>query len=112
MGAAFLVLLAGARVGPILLLVVLFVVGDLVWGPASEDAAVVIAPPGRQGTYLGVLAASIWLGSALAPGIGLRVRDRFGETVLWLGVAALGAASAAIYATAGRRTSAVARIAS
>ncbi|MGC9666041.1 MFS transporter [Planosporangium sp. 12N6] len=112
MGAAFLVLLFEVRMAVLLMLVVLFVLGDLVWGPASEDTAVVIAPPGRQGTYLGVVTASVWLGSALAPGIGLPAGDRFGETTLWIGVAALGAAAAAGYAMIGRRTGAAAEISS
>ncbi|MEH1017001.1 MFS transporter [Micromonospora sp. CPCC 206060] len=104
MGAAFLVLLGTVDVTALLVLILLFMLGDLVWGPASEDVAVAIAPAGRQGTYLGVVTASIWLGGALAPGIGLPVRERYGESVLWIGVAVLAAVAGVAYATIGRRT--------
>ncbi|MBO4205251.1 MFS transporter [Micromonospora echinofusca] len=104
MGGAFLVLLGTVDLPVLLVLIVLFMLGDLVWGPVSDDLAVAIAPPGRQGTYLGVVTASIWLGGALAPGIGLPVRERYGESVLWIGVAVLATVAGVSYATIGRRT--------
>ena len=85
MGAAFLVLLVDASLWSVAALVVVFVAGDLIWGPASEDAALRMAPDGHRGAYVGVLTSSIWLGSALAPGVGLPLREHAGNTVLWAG---------------------------
>ena len=117
MGSAFLVLAVAldsliGSVGVLALLVVLFIAGDLIWGPASEDAAVALAPPGQRGAYLGVVTASVWLGSALAPGIGLPVWARFGELALWAGVAAVGVLSAGFYLANGRTSRAAAEISS
>ena len=83
---------------PVLLLVVgLFLVGDMIWGPAGEYAPLRIAPASQQATYVGVLTSSIWLGSALAPGIGLPVADRFGVPALWVLVLLTGVLAAAVY---------------
>jgi hypothetical protein len=57
---------------------------------------------GHRGIWLGVLTASVWIGNALAPGVGLPVRQRLGEPVVWLGLCALGVASAALYLATGR----------
>jgi MFS family permease len=86
MGAAFLVLLVDVSVGAAAAVLVVFLAGDLVWGPASEAAPVRIAPAHRRGAYLGVLTAAIWVGSALAPGLGLPLRAWHGDGPLWLAV--------------------------
>jgi predicted MFS family arabinose efflux permease len=102
MGTAFLALFLGASLPVLVVLVIVFVLGDLVWGPASDEAAVAIAPVDRRGAYLGVVTTSIWLGGALAPGIGLPLRERYGESAVWTGVCLLAVASAALYVANGR----------
>ncbi|MFT2017322.1 MFS transporter [Streptomyces sp. 796.1] len=97
MGAAFLVLPLSAAIGAVAVVVVTFLIGDMVWGPASEDAPLRLAPDAHRGAYVGVLTASIWLGSALAPGLGLPLRESYGDTRLWQAVFALALLSGAVY---------------
>lgn len=95
MGAAFLTLMIQATLGAVLVLTVAFIIGNMIWGPASEQAALRLAPEGHQGAYLGVMSSSIWLGSALAPGLGLPLREHFGDTGLWIAVLSIALLSAA-----------------
>lgn len=97
MGAAFLVLPLSAALWAVVIVVITFLIGDMVWGPASEDAPLRLAPAQHRGAYVGVLTASIWLGSALAPGVGLPLREAHGDTVLWGVVFGLALLSGAVY---------------
>ncbi|WP_258539837.1 MFS transporter [Streptomyces ipomoeae] len=97
MGAAFLTLMIQATLGAVLVLTLAFIVGNMIWGPASEQAALRLAPEGHQGAYLGVMSSSIWLGSALVPGLGLPLREHFGDTGLWIAVLSIALLSAASY---------------
>jgi predicted MFS family arabinose efflux permease len=108
MGAVFPLLIVSRSLWILLLVVCVFLVGDMVWGPASEYAPLRIAPQAQQGTYVGVLTSSIWLGSALAPAIELPVSDRYGDTVLWILVFVIGAFAAIVY----RLTAGLARMTS
>ncbi len=97
MGGIFPLLIIDHGLWALLALIVVFLVGDMIWGPASEYAPLRIAPSDRQGTYVGVLTSSIWLGSALAPAIELPVASRYGDTVLWVLVLGIGVLTAVIY---------------
>lgn len=103
MGAAFLTLTVRADLGVVLVLTVVFIGGNMVWGPASEQAALRVAPEGYQGVYLGVMSSSIWLGSALAPGLGLPLRERLGDTALWGAVLVISLLAAGSYFLTERR---------
>ncbi|MFD2467711.1 MFS transporter [Amycolatopsis silviterrae] len=102
MGFAFAVFWGGFRVWVLPVFIVLFVLGDLVWGPASEDVAVRAAPEGRTGAYLGAVSSTVWVGSALAPAVGLPAAQHYGNGVLWAGAAALSVVSALCYANLSR----------
>jgi predicted MFS family arabinose efflux permease len=102
MGVAFLTLIVDASLWAVAVLVVVFVAGDLIWGPASEDAALRMAPDGHRGAYVGVLTSSIWLGSALAPGVGLPLREHAGNTVLWVGTTVIALLSGLGYVVTNR----------
>jgi MFS family permease len=81
--------------------------------PAAETLAAEIAPPGRRGAYMGASTAGNWLGSALAPAVGLQLAAAFGDGAMWIGVVAAAAAAAAVYITlAGERSDPVASAAS
>jgi len=97
MGAAFLVMVLGGALWLVVILVIVFVVGDMMWGPASEVATLRVAPPHQRGAYVGVLTSAIWLGSALAPAIGFPLREQLGDNALWGAVLVLGLVSGAAY---------------
>jgi predicted MFS family arabinose efflux permease len=78
--------------------------GEMLLIPASETLAVEIAPRGRRGAYLGAATAGNWLGTALAPAIGLQLAAAFGDDVMWIFVTLTACAAAASYlALAARR---------
>jgi predicted MFS family arabinose efflux permease len=102
MGAAFLLFLVPFSPVVLTALILVFVLGDILWGPDSEDIVVRTAPPGRTGPYIGLSTSTIWAGSAIAPVVGLPVYAHYGVGALgWLAVA-LAAAAAVCYLTAER----------
>lgn len=98
MGFSFAIFWGGFRLWSLPVFIVLFVFGDLVWGPASEDVVVRAAPEGRTGAYLGAATSTVWAGSAVAPAVGLPAGQHYGSGVLWAGAAVLSLVSALCYA--------------
>lgn len=94
MGLPFLLLpLSIAAVAAAL---VLFTLGEVIWAPAAQTMVTDHAPPGREGAYLGAYAATLPIGLAAGPMIGFQTRAAWGDTAMWLVVAALAVASAAL----------------
>ena len=83
--------------------VVIVVLGEMLWAPASEALIANLAPPGRRGMYLGTANAASWLGLSLAPAIGLQTRAAFGDAGMWILIALIGATGAALYLLAWRQ---------
>jgi MFS family permease len=79
------------------------VVGEMLWAPASEALVAGMAPPALRGVYLGAANAASWGGIALAPAIGLQARAAFGERGMWLLVAVVALTGAVLYLVAARR---------
>lgn len=98
MGFAFLIFWDGLGTATLLLFIVIFVFGDMLWGPGSEDLVIRAAPKGRTGAYVGAVTSTMWIGNAVAPAAGLYARERYGDHVLWLGAAGLGLLGALCYA--------------
>ena len=103
MGASFLPLTLTAAPPVLLVMLVVFVFGEMLWSPTADALVARTAPTGARGAYIGTLGVATWSGGALAPALGLRVRDAAGDAVLWLSVAAVALASGALYAAAARR---------
>jgi predicted MFS family arabinose efflux permease len=104
MGFPFLALLGTGALPAILAIVLVFVLGEMLWAPGSEALVTRLAPPGTRGVYLGTMGAATWAGAAVAPAAGLALREAFGDAAMWLGVAIVAVAAAALYAAAARRT--------
>ena len=100
MGTAFLPLLVSAAVPVLILVLVVFVIGEMLWSPTADALVARLAPVHARATYIGTANMSLWFGGALAPALGLRVRDAWGDGAMWLGVAAVGLAGAVVYAAA------------
>ncbi|WP_019063860.1 MFS transporter [Streptomyces prunicolor] len=100
MGFAFSLFWEGFALGSLLLFIVAFVLGDMVWGPASEALVVRVAPEGRTGAYVGAVTSTMWVGSAVAPAVGLPAREHYGDGVIWIATAGLALVAAACYAKA------------
>jgi hypothetical protein len=58
--------------------------------PSSQTVVVAIAPVDIRGAYLGAFGGSWSVGWALTPFLGLQVRGAYGDSAMWMCVAALG----------------------
>jgi predicted MFS family arabinose efflux permease len=76
----------------------LFTVGEVIWAPAAQTMVTAQGPDGRQGAYLGAFAATLPIGLAAGPMIGFQTRAAWGDTAMWLVIAGLAVAAAALYA--------------
>jgi len=91
----------------VMLILFLFVIGEMLWVPTSQMAVAGLAPPDLRGAYMGAFGSMGAIGFALAPFIGLQVRKSFGDSAVWILQAALslvaaGTGAAAIRIAIGR----------
>jgi predicted MFS family arabinose efflux permease len=103
MASPYLLLEASAVLPVVLVVLLVVVLGEMLWAPASEALIANMAPPGLRGVYLGTANAASWLGLSLAPALGLQTRAAFGDAAMWVLVAAVGATGAALYLLAWRQ---------
>jgi predicted MFS family arabinose efflux permease len=102
MGCSFLPLVATASPPVLVLLLVVFVTGEMLWAPTSEALAAKLAPPEARGATMGTLGVAGWVGGALAPAVGLQVADTAGDAAMWTMIAAVGLVAGALYWAAAR----------
>lgn len=103
MGTPYFLFELNDALAVIVVVLLVVVVGEMLWAPASEALVAGMAPPGLRGVYLGTANAASWGGMALAPALGLQVRAAFGERGMWLLVAATASAGAILYLVAAQR---------
>ncbi len=111
MGLPFMLLSASAAIPMVVLVIVLFVFGEMLWIPASQSVVARLAPPDLRGAYMGAFGISWSVSWALGPFLGLQVHEAAGDGATWLMFAsmslvagAMGATAAAGAARVGRRT--------
>lgn len=97
MAAAFFTLIASTSIAALVALTIIFIFGDMMWGPASDSIAVKVAPERMRGVYVGMTMIGMWSGSALAPLLDLHVQAAYGDSSLWLMVALLAMVSAGFF---------------
>ena len=107
MGVPFLLLSVNDALPVVMLILFLFVIGEMLWVPTSQMAVAGLAPPDLRGAYMGAFGSMGAIGFALAPFIGLEVRKSFGDSAVWILQAALslvaaGTGAAAIRIAIGR----------
>jgi predicted MFS family arabinose efflux permease len=102
MGLPFLLLTVNDSLPVVMLTIFLFVLGEMLWVPTSQTIVAGLAPVDIRGAYMGAFGAMGAIGFALAPLIGLQVRESFGDSSLWLLEAAISLAAAAAGAAACR----------
>lgn len=83
--------------GAVVFSLAMLVVGELIWGPPSEEIVVAAAGRGRRLEYLGVVGMSIWFGESCAGLIGFAVAGHANVVFAWLSFLAVGAATAVAY---------------
>jgi hypothetical protein len=88
MGLPFLLLLTFKNVMGVIAVVVLLVIGEMLWAPASQALAANLAEPGQIGTYMGAFRGAGQAALALAPLVVLHLYN-IGPAVTWFSVAGL-----------------------
>jgi len=104
MGVPFL-LFPALRPVPVLVLVlllVLFVIGEMLWVPSSQSLVAGLAPADIRGAYMGAFGSMAAFGFALAPFVGLRVRATFDDGAVWVLFASISVAAGLLGAVACR----------
>ena len=100
MGTSFLPLLVSAAIPVLILILVVFVIGEMLWSPTADALVSRLAPAHARGTYMGTAGMSMWLGGAIAPALGLHLRDTWGDGAMWIAIALVSVLGAALYAAA------------
>jgi predicted MFS family arabinose efflux permease len=108
MGVPFLLLNVNDALPVVMLILFLFVIGEMLWVPTSQTVVAGLAPADIRGAYMGAFGAMGAIGFALAPFIGLQVRKSFGDSAVWvleaaLSLVAAGTGAAAVRIALGRR---------
>ena len=90
MGVPFLLLNWNGSAPVIALVILIFVIGEMLWVPTSQAVVAALAPADIRGAYMGLFGGTWSVGWALTPFLGLQVRGAYGDSAMWMCVAALG----------------------
>ena len=96
MGLPFLALVWSHSLAAIVFVVVVFVFGEMLWVPTSQAVVADLAPPDIRGAYMGAFGSAPAIGFALAPLIGLQMRNSFGDEATWALFAGIGVVAAVL----------------
>ncbi|SBT52031.1 MDR family MFS transporter [Micromonospora narathiwatensis] len=83
------------------LTVLIWTVGEMLNSPSNATLIAELSPGALRGRYQGVFSLSWQIAGAAAPILGGLVREHAGNTTLWLGCAAIGAATAVAHLVSG-----------
>ncbi len=96
MGLPFLLFGLSAAIPLILLVLVLFVIGEMLWVPTSQSIVAGLAPDDLRGAYMGAFGSMGAAGFALAPFTALQVRAASGDDAMWAMFAGISLVSAVL----------------
>ncbi len=96
MGLPFLVLVWTQSPLAVVLVIVVFVVGEMLWVPTSQAVVARLAPEDIRGAYMGAFGSAPAIGFALAPLIGFQVRNSFGDDATWVMFAGISVVAAVL----------------
>lgn len=112
MGVPFLLLNVAGSLPVIVVIVFVFVIGEMLWIPTSQAVVAAMAPADIRGAYMGAFGSSWGFAWAAAPFTGLLIRQHFGDATMWWYVATLGIAAGILGMLAARGHDAEAAVAS
>jgi MFS family permease len=87
MGVPFVFLRVADGIGVVIVMIVVFVIGEMLWVPTSQAVASAFAPSDLRGAYMGVYGSASQAAFALTPFAGLQLRAAFGDAAMWRAVA-------------------------
>lgn len=97
-GAGFGALAFATGPWTVLLTVIVWTFGEMVFFPVSATYVADAAPPKRRGEYMGAYSMAWGFAFTLGPAAGTAVFERFGSVTLWTAVFAVGVVSALMLA--------------
>jgi predicted MFS family arabinose efflux permease len=112
MGWPFPLLSLNASIPIMALVILIFVIGEMLWIPASQAIVAGLAPADLRGAYMGAFASTSSAGFALGPFLGLQIRGGFGDAAMWGFFAAVSVVAALLGVVATRYAVSRARTAS
>jgi predicted MFS family arabinose efflux permease len=83
MGLPFLLFGVTSAIPVILVVLIVFVIGEMLWVPTSQMVVAGLAPADVRGAYMGAFGGTAAVGFALAPFLGLQVRGSAGDAAMW-----------------------------
>jgi MFS family permease len=83
MGWPFLLLSVSSSIPVVVVLILIFVLGEMLWVPTSQAIVAGLAPPDLRGAYMGAFGSTSAVGFALGPLLGLSVRSAAGDAAMW-----------------------------
>jgi predicted MFS family arabinose efflux permease len=95
MGGSLLLLLISGSVGMLVIVLFVFVVGEMLWVPTSQAIVARLAPQDVRGAYMGAFGSTAAIGFALGPFTGLQLRGAYGDDAAWVFFAAVSLVAAA-----------------
>ncbi len=100
MGTPFLLVAVSTALPLLILMLLLFVLGEMLWAPPAQGLIARMAPDDMRGAYLGASGAMWPAAFALGPLIGLQVRSALGDTAMWVAIGLIGLVAILLYAIA------------
>ncbi len=103
MGLPFLLLSVSSSIPVVILVIVIFVIGEMLWIPSSQSVVAWLAPADVRGAYMGAFGMSWSVAWALGPFLGLQVHAAFGDFATWTMFAAISLVAGSVGALAAAR---------
>jgi predicted MFS family arabinose efflux permease len=103
MGLPFLLLSVSSAIPVVVLVIVIFVFGEMLWIPSSQSVVAGLAPADVRGAYMGAFGMSWSVAWALGPFLGLQVHAAFGDFATWTMFAAISLVAGSVGAMAAAR---------
>jgi hypothetical protein len=94
MGFSFLLLVVNGSLAMLVVVTIVFVVGEMLWIPTSQSLAARLAPEPIRDAYMGAFTASAGAAWTIGPLVALEIRSVAGNTPVWLAFAAASIAGA------------------
>ena len=105
MALSFLCLLAAHGIVMIIVVILIFSVGEILWNPTASAVVGQLAPASRRGSYMGAFGVTTSVAWAIGPLAGLELRQVAGVPALWQFIAVVGVIGAVlgVWSTSAKR---------
>jgi predicted MFS family arabinose efflux permease len=96
---------------PIVITVIIWTFGEMIFFPTGTAYVAELAPAGRMGEYMGAFSSTFSLALVVGPWVGAALLDRFGGPITWSVILAVGVGATALFGFSGARAPSMAAVA-